>query len=802
MLRNYFKSALRILLREKVNTFINLAGLSLGITGSLILFLIVKNGSSYDKFHSNADRIYRVVSKSQGNNGDSFTQGVPAIMPEAFKNDFSEAEAVAITSYVRGGLVSIPQADGTMKKYEEEKGLVYTEPSFFKIFDRKLIIGSTDKALDEPNEAIISKKLALKYFGKQDAIGEILKYDNREYKISAVMEDYPSNTDFPFELMFSYITIKKSMDEHGWGSVSDVDNCYFLLKQNESVAKIEKQLPAFAKKYFGDGKDNPDEKTFLVQSLSEIHTDTRFGNYNKKMPKQAQLAFSIIAVFLLLTACINFINLTTAEAIKRTKEVGIRKALGSTRGQLVMKFIGETFLVTIISIVISLGLTQVCLGFINPFMEVDIALNLNSDFSLWIFLGALALTVSVLSGLYPAFAVSKFKPALAMKNQIGSRNSSGYNLRKGLVVTQFFISQLFIIGTIVLVKQMNFMEKQDIGFVKEAIITVPIPVGEKPGAKQSVSKMRTLKNEILQLQGVEQASLNNAPPSSNGVLGTGFSFVGKDEELNTQVKQVDGDYIDLFKINLLAGEKLNDNDTMTSFIVNEKLVKLAGFNSNEEIIGQEISFWDKRITVKGVVKDFNTQSLSKPVEPVVLFNDLGAYRSLSIKLTPPDMQNTIKAVQAKWEAAYPEYIFSYSFMDEQIKNLYRGEQKTFIMISIFSSVAIFIGCLGLFGLVTFTANQKTKEVGVRKVLGASVESIMLLFSKEFFKLIMMGFALSAPLGGFIMHKILEQYAYKITLGPAIFLSGLAITIVIAILTVGYRSFTAATANPVNSLRSE
>jgi len=799
MITNYLKTALRNLRRQIGNTLINVAGLTLGITGSLVLFLFIKDGSSFDNYHSKRDRIYRIVTKSKRNNGDSYTQGVPTVLPEAFKNDFAEVEEVAFTSYRRGNLIAIAQPNGEFKKYEEPKGVAFTQSSFFRIFDRPILRGS-EKRLDEPNKAIISKKWALKYFHKEDAIGEIIKYEDIEYKIGAVMDDYPSNTDLPFELIFSYITVKKSLDGKGWQADSDTDNCYFLLKENQLISKIETRLTAFEKKYSGD--DNPNKTTLLAQPLQELHSDMRFGNYNKRMPKPAKIAFSVVAIFLLISCCINFVNLTTASAIKRTREVGIRKVLGSTRKQLIFQLLGEALLVTIIAVLISLACAQILLGFLNPFMDLSLALQLDSDGIVWIFLGAVAIAVTVLSGLYPAMVVSAYKPASALKNQISSASSSGYSMRRGLVVLQFVISQFFIIATVVITQQFDFITKYDIGFAKEAIVTVPIPIGEKPMGMNGSSKMRSLKNEILQLAGVEQASLSLAPPSHKSVTGTSFKVAGRDDEFNTQIKQVDGDYLSLYRIKLLAGLPLTDLDTMAGFVVNEKLVKMAGFKSNQEIIGQEIVLWDHRLRVVGVVKDFNTQALRDPIEPVILFNYLNGFHSLSIKLNPTDMQATLQRVQTKWEAAYPEYIFSYEFLDEQIRNLYQGDRKASIMLSIFASIAIFIGCLGLFGLVTFMANQKTKEIGVRKVLGASLESIVFLFSKEFVKLILIAFAIAAPAAGFAMNNVLEQDAYRIELGPMIFLIGLGVTFIIAFSTIGFKSISAALVNPVDSLRSE
>ena len=799
MTKNFIKETFRTLLRDKTSSIVNIAGLTFGITSCLILFLILKDGASYDKHHSNFNRIYRIVSQSEENGRQTFTEGIPPALPEALKNDFHGIEHVVFTSYRRSAMIAVQQPDGTFRKYEEPKGVVITQPSFFEIFDREMLIGNAAKAIDEPNEAIISRTWAIKYFeNEQDAVGKTVRYDDHDYSIRGVMEDYPSTTDLPFDLMLSYNTVKAAFDAGGWGSVADQDNCYFLLNQGENLKNILSQIPGFVAKYKGQGDDNTGQETFLIQPLSEVHTDTRFGTYNKKMPPEAKIAFTVIGIFLMLMACINFINLTTAEAVRRTKEVGIRKVLGSSRSQLIAKFTGETFIVTTISVALSLGIAQSLLMPINAFMDMSLSVDFK-DYRIWSFLVLLTLGVSLLSGIYPAFALSKFKPAEVLKGKINMKDASGFNLRRSLVVLQFFISQLFLMGTIVVAEQMDFMESHDLGFRKDAIITIPIP--ERDQAEDKI-KMRTLKNEVLRLASVQQASLNYSPPSSAGVLSTGFKILEKGEEFSTQVKQVDGDYLELFKIPLLAGQNLEDLDTIAGFIVNERLVQIAGYAQNEDIIGKEIDFWGKQLPVKGVVRNFNTRSLSKPMEPVMLMNDIGGYGNLSIQLRSADMQTAIVEIQRLWERTYPEHIFKYEFLDEQISNLYRGERKMSTLITVFSFVAIFIGCLGLVGLISFMANQKTKEVGIRKVLGASVESIVVLFSKEFIKLILIGFFLAAPISALVMHEFLEEFAYRIDLNPIIFLTSLGVTFLIALVTVSFRSFRAAAADPVKSLRSE
>ncbi len=516
------------------------------------------------------------------------------------------------------------------------------------------------------------------------------------------------------------------------------------------------------------------------------------------------VALAIIAAFLIITACINFINLTTAEAIKRSKEVGIRKSLGSTRSQLILQFLGETTLVTFFAMLLSLGFTEMSLSLLNPFLNLKLGLYFSSDVHLWAFIIGVTVGVSLLSGFYPSLIISGYKPVLALKNQISNKSASGFNLRRSLVVLQFVISQFFIMGTIILVSQMNYFQTQDLGFRKDAVLMIPIPENESAGPDDGVSKMRTLREEISRFSGVEFASLSSTPPSSGSVRGTGFYFEGQDEseKRDTQVKQVDGHYISLYNIALVAGANIEDYDTARGFVVNEELVRIAGVQNPQDIIGKRMKMWGRNLPIVGVVKNFHTVSLHQPLEPTVLMNDIGGYRTLSLKINQSQLKSIISDVKTKWEAAYPEHIFDYQFLDEHIREFYEGEQKMSILLTVFTSMAIFIGCLGLFGLATFMANQKTKEIGVRKAMGASVESIVLLFSKEYVKLIVIGFLLAAPFVWFLMNKWLEGFAYKITIGPAVFIIGLAITLVIAVLTVGYRSFKAAIVNPIKSLRYE
>jgi ABC-type antimicrobial peptide transport system permease subunit len=798
MLKNYFKTAFRNLLRDAGISIINLSGLTLGITCGLILFLMVNFMSSFDAGEPRRDRIYRIVSQSDGNEGIDYGQGVPPALPDAFRTDFPEVEEVVFISNRADDMITIPQANGEFKKYQEERGITFTEPGFFRTFSRHVVEGDPIRGLDEPNEAVIAASWARKFFGREDVIGEEVIFDKQTYKITAVVEEAPVATDFPFNLFLSYSTIEKKTEEPGWNNTWSEQQCYILLKDEQQAAAIDKRLPDFGEKYLG--KDDPDKTKFFLQPMAEMHFDKRLGTYSRSTISRATLTtLGVIGIILIITACINFINLSTAEAIKRSKEVGVRKSLGSTRAQLIAQFLGETSLVTIVAVILSLVITQIALGYINVFLDTSLKLDITAG-SLWAYLLTVTLVVSICSGLYPAFVVSGYSPAFALKNLAGNKNSSSYALRRTLVVVQFCISQLFIIGTIIIIRQMDFYQKKDLGFAHDAIINVSIP--ERENAGEGVSKMRTLRDEMARVPGVTLASLGSAPPSSGNVQGTTLRMNDVDKKVEIEIKQIDGNYIELYKLKILAGQNVQDFDTARGYIVNEKTAKLAGFNNPPDMIGTEIKVWGKSFPVVGVVQNFHTQSLHDPMGATVMFNSLRGYDGLALKIDMAHSQEILETMKTKWEAAYPEHIFSYTFLDQDIREFYEEEQKMSVMLSIFTSMAIFIGCLGLFGLATFMVNQKTKEIGIRKVLGASAESIVLMFSKEYVRLIIIGFVLAAPVAWVVMNQFLSEYAYKIDIGADIFILSIGITLLIALVTVGYRSIRAATTNPVNSLRSE
>lgn len=794
MFKNYFIITIRNLKRNLSYSAINVFGLALGITCSMVLFLMITFYLSFDNYHDNKDRIYRIVTSSENNGREDFFAGVPAPLPGALASDITGIQHVLFISGDNNALFTIID-NGAPKIFEQENGLAYTDSTYFTFFNRAFIMGDYKTALQQPNQIILSEKTAKKFFGEVNPMGQLIKLNNKtELKVTGIIEDHPDNTTFPFEILISYLTIQKDKEESGWNSVYSDDQCFVMLEAGTPPDAINNQFPAFVKKYETQREERSLKR--WLQPLQEINYDSRFGNYRyTTVSKTSILAMGVVALFLLITACINFINLSTAVAVKRSKEVGIRKVLGSQRLQLMGQYLAETGMITLVALLISVGLSELALIQLNAFLDINLHVDF-TDLRLITFLIGVWAVVSLASGFYPALLLSGFSPALALKNKITNRSTGGFALRRSLVVFQFVISQLLIVGTVILLAQMNFLESKDLGFSKDAVINVPIP------NNAPLNNKKVLKSELLRMGGVERVSLCNTAPSSGSVSMTAYTIEGIEGNHLTQVKLTDEDYIDLFKIELLAGNNLMGLDSANSCLVNEKLLKSLGLEKPEEIIGRVISIWGMNLPVAGVVKDFHTMSLEREIDPTILFNGVDSYRTAAIKLKGGSVKETLGEVERAWAAQYPDFLFSYEFLDNEIKEFYESEQKMSTLLILFSVIAITIGCLGLYGLISFMANEKEKEIGVRKVLGASTGNILIIFSKEFIILILVAFAIASPLAAYIMGQWLDNFAYRVPLTSLMFVTGIGITIIIAFVTVGFRSIRAALANPINALRNE
>ncbi len=657
--------------------------------------------------------------------------------------------------------------------------------------------------LNEPNTVVLSKKIAEKYFANwQNAINKTITLDNNiSLKVAGILKDVPLNSDFPLGVLISYPTLKKNADAYNynndWNTLSSNFQVYALLPFNVGAASLNNRLTSFNKEHYTIR--NASLRTNVAQPLSDLHFNNHYEIFGDHITSASTLfTLSLIGIFIIIMACINFINLATAQAVGRSKEVGIRKVLGSNRLQLFLQVMNETALIVLVSVVLAFIIAALCLPYIKNIASIQENLSLISVRTI-LFIAGLIILVTLLSGLYPSLVLSGYNPSLALKNKITSANIGGISLRRALVVMQFAISQVLIIATIIAISQMNFVNHADLGFNREAVFLISANTDST-----IVSRMPAFKQQLLQTQGVQSVSFTTDAPSSDNNWSTNFAFNHKeDENFAVSIKFGDEDYLKTFGLQLAAGRFYNKSDTLNEVVINETLLHKLGLHNPEDAVNKDIRLgggdWKK---IVGVVKDFKTHSLKQDIKPILMAENHKFYQLTAVKLRSLDMVQTQKNIQTIWNEFFPEYAYTSSFMDENIAKFYQQETQLELLYKIFAGLAIFISCLGLYGLVSFMAAQRTKEVGVRKVLGASIAHIVYLFSKEFIVLIIIAFVIAAPLAYFIMHDWLNNFAYRVNITVWVFVLAIIGSVVIALITVGYKSVRAAMVNPVRSLRSE
>jgi ABC-type antimicrobial peptide transport system permease subunit len=570
-----------------------------------------------------------------------------------------------------------------------------------------------------------------------------------------------------------------------------------MLPPTVTEPQFDRSLKTFVKKHTPDEYAN---HGYILQPLADIHYDSRFGTYSgSTFSKKLITALGSIGFFLLIIACINFINLATAQAANRSKEVGIRKVLGSGKKRLILQFLSETFLITLIAVVGAIGFTLIVLPLLNNLLQTSV--EIHPGFSLMAFLFSLIILVTILSGLYPAVLLSGFNPITVLKSKLTSKTAGGLSMRRVLVVFQFTIAQALILVTLIVVSQMNFFQNASMGFDKEAIVTVPLA-----NDTARLVRAKALKLQLLQLAGVKNVSLSTFTPIDKAGWDGDFTFDNsvKKSDFNAEFKWADADYFATYNLRFVAGQPYREADTVSGFVVNELMVKKLGFSNPREVIGKRLTFWNGAISARivGVVKDFNSSSLEKEMRPVVLGSYQPIYRILNIKIQPQQVKQTLAAIAKLWSNTYPDFTYEYHFLDDTIAALYKQESRLSQLYQLFAGIAIFISCLGLYGFVSFMAVRRTKEIGIRKVLGASVIHLIYIISKEFTVLIGVAFLIATPIAWYFMHQWLQKFAYRTTVGVELFLLTFLAAEMIAWLTVGYQAIKAAVANPVKSLRTE
>ena len=802
MFRNYFKTAIRNLRRNKSYAVINVFGLAVGIAACLLIFVVIRFETSFDNFHKKKKSIYRVGTELHSQDGVGYSDGVCFPAANALRKDFPELRQVA-SIFHHGNQITIEDGKRQTKKLVEDH-FYYADPEFFKMFDFGWLAGDVQTCFKQPNNAVLTQATAEKYFGDwRSAIGKTIKYDNKNlFAVTGILKNIPANSDFPLAVVVPYSALQQTWVKNNlndWVSTFSGACTFVEFPPGLTVDKFNSQLKTFAKKHkpADYAKDAP-----IAQPLSEIHFDDRFGNFNDHTFSHSLInALALIGIFLIAIACVNFINLATAQAVNRSKEVGVRKVLGGRRSQLATQFLGETALITVAAIIVAIVIAEISLPFLNKLLETKMSMSLSTSLTLIFFILIVAILVTLLSGLYPAIILSGFNPVTALKSKITSKMVGGISLRRALVILQFAIAQVLIIGMLIVVSQMNYFRNASLGFDKAAIINVDLP-----GDSISKTKFNYIRNRLLSNTNILDVSFSFGSPSSESNWNSDFKFDHSQKTTNfaANLKWADPGYFKTFNLKFVAGRSYYPSDTVREFVVNETLLKKLGIRDPKNALGKQINFWDggKVANIVGVVRDFNSYSLREPMAPVLLSTWKDVYQTVNIKVKPGTEKAVLPYVEKLYNDNFQDFVYNYKFLDETIANFYKQENQLSMLYKIFAGIAIFISCLGLYGLVAFMAVQRTKEVGIRKVLGASARNIVYLLSKEFTLLIIIAFLISAPIAYYIMHKWLQNYSYRIELGVPIFLLAITGSIIIAWLTVGHRAIKAAVANPVKSLRTE
>jgi len=794
MFKNYFKTAWRNLVKNKAFSFINIIGLAVGMTSCFLIFLYISFETSYDNFHSKADRIYRVVTDTK-TPSETITQGATTT-PIAInmKKDFPEVEdAVRLRRdgfLVRKGNV----------KFQEERS-VLADSTLFNVFDFPLIAGDKNTALKEPMSVILSQTAAKKYFGNEEPLGQQLLLTGKAINatVTGVMKDIPENSQIQADMfvsMSSYQQIYGSpTSDSEW--TNHAYYTYLLLKPHTDAKALERKFPAFMEFHHGAQAKQLQMQDYLtLEPLRDVYLKSRrdgfvTGNINNVY------IFSIIAVFILLIACINFINLTTARSAERAKEVGIRKVVGAGRFQLAGQFIGESVLICLIAFVLSVVMCALVLPLFNQLAGKEISSGIfnNPLYILSLFL--LSVSIGVIAGFYPSFVLSSYKPVSVLKGRF-STGTKGLILRKGLVVFQFTISIVLIVGTIVVYMQLNYMRNQDLGFSKDQEIIINTNFDKNKDA---------FKQSLFSIPGVLSSSYSSSVPGSgnNSAYSQVQNKTGEMQKTNLDLYFVDYDYIKQYDLKVAAGRAFSKDfatDSTQAMMINESAAKLLGYASPQEAIGRNFDQWGRKGKIIGVLKDFHYKSLQQPIQPLTMRIEPSGFGTISIKVAAANLPSTLKAIEGKWNQIIPNRPFEYYFLDDFFNKQYKAEANFGNLFFNFAVLAIFISCLGLLGLSSYSTIQRTKEIGVRKVLGASVSNIVNLLSIEFIKLVLIALIIASPIAWFGMDKWLQDFAYRTNLSWWVFALAGIVAILIAFLTISFQAIKAAMANPVKSLRTE
>ncbi|HVX27263.1 MAG TPA: ABC transporter permease [Parafilimonas sp.] len=819
MLKNYFKTALRIFKKNKVTAIINVLGLSVGISASIVIFLMVQYDYSFDKWEPQAKNVFAVT--AQGSWGEFY--GVPLPAAEAIKKRITGIESMCY-------YMNFPEYDFIVtvfsnknkedKIFNNEKDIVFADENYFKIFPHQWLKGNPAASLSQPNQVVLSLSVAKKYFPNESLdkiIGQrILFGDSTNTIVSGIIEDLKQHTDFDNKSFISYSTFTSASRWNGNGIMQNWNfpdarfHCFLRLFPNTKVANVKAQL----KKIYSANVTLSDPNFKYIGSLQPLK-ETHFGINWKgksvlgKADKSVLFNLGLLAFALLLLAVINFINLSTAQSTLRAKEIGLRKTLGSSKKQIIHQFLTETFLSTVCATIFAIALTPFLLYVFKGFVPEGLDEKELLQPIIIIFLVAIIIIVTLLAGLYPAFVLTKFRPALVLKNNVTSNGKSRSAWVRGtLTVFQFVIAQVFLIAVIVVGKQIHYEVNKDIGIRKDAIVSFKMPY-----AGLNDDKVAVMMNELKKIPEIQNvSSYGEGEPYNEGAIQTSFTISNKGRTENKLIAEKAGDsnYIKVFNIPLLAGRniRVDTNSTQPEVLINEAMMKEMGFQNPYKAIGNFISRGDgnSKVLIVGVMKDFNMQSLHFPVKPLVFESNIfSGDEKISIALNPSNpssWQTALQKTEKVFKQLYPNKDFDYTFYDKEIENIYKSDIRLSTLLKWATGLAIFISCLGLLGLVSFMANQRIKEIGIRKVLGASVMQIIILLSKNLGKLILIASVIAIPIAWYFSNNWLQDFAFKISLSWWIFLISGICMLIIALVILCLQTIKAATANPVKSLRTE
>ncbi len=797
MTKNYLIIALRSIKKHRAYSFINIIGLAIGIAVCMLIFLYVDYELSFDSHIIDKKHIYRVVTHINRPEGQEYTGGAPFPTAAAMRSDFPGLEKSTQTYLDSDVMITVGE-----DRYIEDEAL-FVETMFFELFCADWIQGTMSQAFNDPFTVILTERLADKYYGDTNVIGKVLRLNNKfDLRVAGVVSNPPRVTSIPYDMLISWKTLEaywNSSRLNRWDFIDGESHTFIRLPEYVGTQSLENRFESFEQKYMDS--DYAKSWSFRLQPLGDIHFNPRYGSYNYITSRTVLYAFSTIGLLILVMACINFINLTTAQAMNRTREIGMRKVLGAHRAQLVRQLIGETSLFTLISILAALLLVWSVLAYLNRFLGNNTELQILSDGRIFFFLGIVYLLVSGLNGIYPSIASTRQPPAETLKERLSYRRKRAFVFRNSLVLIQFVISQMLIVGTLIIAGQMKFMSNKDLGFRSEEVLTVPIPVYEE-------ARCEALRSRWMQNPHIREVSFAWAAPASRSDFSTPLEYEASGDivEFPVFIKMCDKRYLKIYKIPLIAGRFFarNANDESDiQWVVSASVTRRMGLSGPQEAVGKRITVNDIKGDIIGVIGDFHEFSLHSELQPTVFFNFWPSnFREAQILLDMQDVGGSISQIQEVWSEFYPEYVFQYEFLDEYIKGMYESESKLMILIQSASFLSILIGCLGLFGLVSIIVIQRSKEIGVRKILGGTAASIYSLLSREFLKWVALANVIAWPVAYYAMHRWLQNFAFRITIGWEIFLISGSAAFIISLMTVSFQVIKATTANPVDSLRYE